>query len=307
MTPQRSITSEEEELLNGHTDDIYQKLEEVDPVMARKWHPKDRRRVQRSLEIWFKSGRKASDIYAEQAKARELDELLDKNSIARYRLLMFWTHMDQQLLRERLHARVDDMLEKGLLAEAKNLYKFAEEKESTGLHINRTRGIWASIGLKEFQNFAQLHSTDENSTTLTEVKAEAITRVKLSTYQYAKSQLRWIRTRFADVLRASGYLDRLFLVDWTAQGSDERSVLNESLSIITKFLNGENLPDPSSLSPTAKSMLGKLSDVDSISRRARSRRVCALCDKTFLTEEEWDKHVKGRAHRRAIKFQFMEK
>ena len=304
VAPKRALASEEEELLNGPTDQILKKLEKVDPAMAERWHPKDRRRLQRSLEIWLETGRRASDIYAEQADAKEHNSYIDKRSLAKYQLLMFWTYFDQKALSDRLHIRVDEMLERGLLFEASQLYQFAKEKELNGLQIDKSRGIWISIGLKEFENFIELQNSGKCSEAqLMEIKAEAIDRVKTSTYQYAKSQLRWIRTKFADVLRDSALLDRLFLVDWTAHDSNETKIIDENLFVTTQFLNGLALPDPATLSPTAEVALGKLNNPARTLTRNISKRVCPQCEKTMLTEEEWEKHIKGRSHRRVMRKQ----
>ena len=300
----RALTLEEENLLNGPTDQILKRLEQVDPAMAERWHPKDRRRLQRSLEIWLKMGKRASDIYAEQAAAKECSSYLDKRLLARYQLLMFWTYLDQQSLSDRLHTRVDEMFGKGLLSEATQLYQYAKKKELDGLQIDKSRGIWISIGLKEYQDFIEQQNSGESSEAhLLEMKAEATDRIKLSTYQYAKNQLRWIRTKFADVLRDSASLDRLFLVDWTKNDPDETKIMEENIFLTTQFLKGMALPDPVTMSPTAKEVLGKLNNPARVSTRNISKRFCAPCEKTMLTEEEWEKHVNGRSHRRVMKKQ----
>lgn len=289
-------------MLNGPTDQILKKLEEVDPAMAERWHPNDRRRLQRSLEIWFKNGRRASEIYADQADAKECSSHLDKRLLARYQLLMFWTYLNPQILNERLQARVDEMLKRGLLSEASQLYQFAKEQEPKGLQIDKSRGIWISIGLKEFQDFIeQQNSGNCSEAHLMEIKAEAIDRVKLSTYQYAKNQLRWIRTKFADVLRDSDLLKQLFLVDWTEHNSDETKVMDENLLVTNQFLKGMTLPDPITLSPTAKEALAKLKDRTRVSTKNISKRFCPQCDKTMLTAEDWEKHVNGHSHRRVLR------
>lgn len=48
------------------------KLQDVDPVMASRWHPRDERKIRRSLQIWLQTGRKASDLYAEQEERRRI-------------------------------------------------------------------------------------------------------------------------------------------------------------------------------------------------------------------------------------------
>ena len=48
---------------------LYQRLKEVDPGMAQRLHPNDVRRVQRSLEIFDSTGRRHSDVLAQQKRA----------------------------------------------------------------------------------------------------------------------------------------------------------------------------------------------------------------------------------------------
>ncbi|GKT84538.1 tRNA isopentenyltransferase [Colletotrichum tofieldiae] len=57
-------------ILNEPTDVILAKLREVDPVMADRWHPNDRRKISRSLQIYLQHGRPASAIYAEQRQRK---------------------------------------------------------------------------------------------------------------------------------------------------------------------------------------------------------------------------------------------
>ena len=71
-------------ILDSPTEEIHAELRKVDPLMAARWHPKDRRHIQRSLEIWLQTGRKASEVYEEQKKRKEetsadVDENLDIN------------------------------------------------------------------------------------------------------------------------------------------------------------------------------------------------------------------------------------
>jgi tRNA dimethylallyltransferase len=41
-----------EEILNDEdTSALYERLQEVDPIMAQRWHPNDRRKILRSLQV----------------------------------------------------------------------------------------------------------------------------------------------------------------------------------------------------------------------------------------------------------------
>lgn len=53
---------------------MYNLLNTLDPVMAARWHWRDTRKVLRSLEIVKETGRKASDIVAEQASRNAVNE-----------------------------------------------------------------------------------------------------------------------------------------------------------------------------------------------------------------------------------------
>ena len=44
---------EGEEILNANPKVVYERLQEVDPVMASKWHLNDTRRVRRSLQVIY--------------------------------------------------------------------------------------------------------------------------------------------------------------------------------------------------------------------------------------------------------------
>lgn len=54
------------------TDELYSKLQEIDPIMANKWHPSNRRKIMRSLKVFYQMGRKQSDIIKEQQEHHDM-------------------------------------------------------------------------------------------------------------------------------------------------------------------------------------------------------------------------------------------
>jgi tRNA dimethylallyltransferase len=54
------------ELDDLQTPELYSRLQEIDPIMANKWHPSNRRKIIRSLQVYYQLGRKQSDIIKEQ-------------------------------------------------------------------------------------------------------------------------------------------------------------------------------------------------------------------------------------------------
>jgi tRNA dimethylallyltransferase len=127
--------------------------------MADRWHPNERRKIARSLEIYLRTGKPASQVYEEQAlrKQAQLRPSSDSTSppgdspsSMRYSTLLFWIHASSEALNERLNARVDKMLAEGLLSEVSTLNALLAAERAANRPVDTTRGIWVSIGYKEF-------------------------------------------------------------------------------------------------------------------------------------------------------------
>lgn len=142
---------------------LYARLESLDPDYARRTEPGDLRRVVRALEVYEISGRRISELHTEH---RAGDPRFESVQIA-----IDWPRAE---LYERIHARVDCMLEDGLVQEVQSLIAAGHES-----NIHRLR----SIGYREIA----AHLAGE--TTL----GEAIEIMKMHTRRYAKRQLTWFR------------------------------------------------------------------------------------------------------------------
>lgn len=51
IKPQDESDANEKFLKESDTPTLYQKLKEIDPIMAKKWHENDRRKITRSLQV----------------------------------------------------------------------------------------------------------------------------------------------------------------------------------------------------------------------------------------------------------------
>ena len=142
---------------------LYQRLKMLDPVYAAKVHPHNLPRVIRALELYEITGRKMSE---QQQNSHP--------STPPYRsLCLCLGYHDRSVLYRRIDQRVDQMLEKGILAEAELVWKNRE----------RYRTAAQAIGYKEF--FPYL----EGKQTL----PECVNSLKQATRNYAKRQLTWFR------------------------------------------------------------------------------------------------------------------
>lgn len=299
--------SEQWPILQAPTEEILARLQEVDPIMADRWHPKDHRKIRRSLEIWLQTGRKASDIYKEQqarreqSSANENDEDFEQVSYLRIKTLVLWVNAESEVLSKRLDSRVDKMLKSGLLEEVQTLENFAEQQNASGEAVDLSRGIWVAIGYKEFLEYqAALRQGNASEAEISKLLEQAIEKTKAGTRQYAKRQVRWIRIKLYHALDAAGARDQFFMLDGSNLASWEADVSETGMKLADAFLRDDALPDPSSLSPLAAEMLTSKRHDMSARSDLWTRQRCEACNMTAVTESDWSQHLKSRKHRRII-------
>ncbi|MFS0654828.1 tRNA (adenosine(37)-N6)-dimethylallyltransferase MiaA [Bacillus sp. 179-C3.3 HS] len=143
--------------------ELYEKLKAVDPDAAKSIHPNNVRRVIRALEVIHTTGKKMSEM-------KNGDQ-----EIPLYETALIGLKMDRELLYERIHQRIDMMLDEGLVEEVKALYQSG---------LKDCQSVQA-IGYKE------LYAYFEGDCTLD----EAIEQLKQNSRRYAKRQLTWFRNK----------------------------------------------------------------------------------------------------------------
>lgn len=301
-------------ILGASTEEMIEELRKVDPIMAQRWHPKERRRIKRSLEIYLTTGKRASETYQQQRLRRS--EMFSKsfpNSAGQsassdkepctvnvsslvYDTLIFWTHVDSGVLKSRLEDRVEAMVLKGLIPEAQSMF---QHLQACGLGEDAGKsdiGIRTAIGYKEFLPYLLGQEADNKTTAeLENMIKEGIERTKIGTRQYARQQIRWIRNKLLRVLESENLDRTLYLLDGTDLSLRPLTVDAVAHVIMKNFLNGDTLPLPKSISNTAEQMLLTKEKEDLYAR------YCDACGKTIMSEEQWILHVKGKPHLRAVK------
>lgn len=308
----RTEVTREHPILEGPTEEMLRRLEEVDPVMAGKWHPNDRRKIQRSLEIFLTTGKKASEIYESQQRRHQAGRTSPAAGSGdggspfaglRFPSVLFWVHSDHCILKARLDKRVDDMLTEGLLGEVQELHKFLRDQESKHIAVDKTRGIWAAIGYKEFENYITTSGTpgvsQEGPRSL---KAQAIEQMKAATRQYAKRQSRWIRIKLVNALAETGNSERLFLLDSSDVNGWVKNVQEPATEVVETFLGGGRLPDPLGTSALARDILARHeNDRRDPASDLWTKSTCDTCGVTAVLETEWVRHINSRRHRMTVR------
>ncbi|KAI5983854.1 tRNA isopentenyltransferase [Pisolithus albus] len=284
---------------------LYKLLQTLDEPVAARWHWRDTRKVLRALRIIKEQGRTPSEIINEQASTP---------LFPRYRTLCFWLHAEQSVLDRRLDDRVDDMIKNGLLQEIRELYEYARTSADLGAGLRDehgrddfTLGIFQSIGYKEFYKLISDPDVSEGKF------ADAVEQTKHSTRKYAKRQVVWLRNKLLPAIhsvtaqcRGKSPVAALYLLDTSVLGESWMSnVFQPAQTIMNAFLNEEELPDPTTLSPLAQAMLTNVNKALSPSAVLEARRkvVCPLCTKNpsqpvMVEGLEWEAHQRTRLHRR---------
>ncbi|MBO0962741.1 tRNA (adenosine(37)-N6)-dimethylallyltransferase MiaA [Neobacillus sp. MM2021_6] len=142
---------------------LYTELKEVDPESAAQIHPNNIRRVIRALEIVHLTGKTMQDYQSTQQR-----DLL-------YNTALVGLTMDREKLYGRINARVDLMMDEGLMEEVKRLYQQG---------LRDCQSIQA-IGYKEMYDYL------DGKLPL----VEAVENLKQNSRRYAKRQLTWFRNK----------------------------------------------------------------------------------------------------------------
>lgn len=134
-------------------------LQKLDYETYQKIDLKNKNRILRAVEVCLQTGMPYSSFLKRQSKDRP------------YKMLKIALDMPRELLYERINSRVDNMINHGLVEEAKLYYPF---KNLVALK---------TVGYKELFDYFENKSTLE----------EAIDLIKRNTRKYARKQLTWLR------------------------------------------------------------------------------------------------------------------
>ena len=146
-------------LANEGLEPLVEELKQLDPEYYEIVDKQNPRRVVHGLEICLRTGMNYTSFRKREKKQRP------------FRIIKIGLNRDREELYDRINQRVDQMMDEGLLDEARNLYPMR--------HMNALN----TVGYKEM--FAYLDGT----WTL----EEAVERIKGNTRRYARKQLTWYK------------------------------------------------------------------------------------------------------------------
>ncbi|XP_015123530.1 tRNA dimethylallyltransferase [Diachasma alloeum] len=267
---------------------LHRRLTKIDPEMARRLHPNNRRKVIRSLEVFENHGITLSDILKAQRSAGGSGlggPLRFPNS------LILWLRCDQKILDERLDKRVDAMLHAGLVEE---LLDFHERYNKQWIERNSspdyTKGIFQSIGFKEFHNYLILPEDERNSEKGQALLKQGIEDLKLVTRRYARRQQRWTMNRF--IRRTDRQVPPVYELDCTNIDEWDTKVLKPAIEIVDAKLRGEK--------PAQKPINENIENEKCTDSSNEEAHWCEICEKVLIGELQWRGHKNGAKHKKMM-------
>ena len=156
-------------------------------------------------------------------------------------------------------------------------------------NLNYEKGIWQSIGFKEFHSYLCLSEEDRETQEGKTLFHEGVERMKISTRQYSRRQAKWIRRRFLTDVRDS---PSVYRVDSSDPSAWPEKVFGPAEIILQSFLfPGEN----PGIEP-----LPRISEKMEREEEYRKTLHCDICDRDLKGETQYRNHLKSKSHRKAF-------
>ncbi|PNF25887.1 hypothetical protein B7P43_G11140 [Cryptotermes secundus] len=283
----KSPTETEEIHSDGAGPHLYERLQAVDPDRAQQLHPNNKRKIIRSLQVYAQTGRTHSAILREQ---RSEDGGSELGGPLRYpHACILWLQCEQEVLDKRLDLRVDAMLEQGLLRELLDFHRlYNEQRIATSTEPDYSKGIFQSIGFKEFHEYLVLSEEDRSSEKGSKLLHSGVDELKRVTRRYARRQLRWITSRF--LRKSSRQVPPMYGLDATDPNFWNEHVLEPAVQIVKSYMEGQK---PAEVEPLPVIEQSKKNDL--ISHH------CDVCDRIFIGDIQWNDHLHSRKHHKMLK------
>jgi len=139
---------------------LYQELQDIDPVAAAKINPSNTRRIIRALEIYHTTGQPPSQLQRKEAPG--------------FPILLIGLTRERSELYRKIDWRVDKMIQMGLVEEVEQLLKKGYSPSLPSM---------SGIGYKQIGQFLRGEMT----------LLQAIDRIKYETHRFARHQYAWFR------------------------------------------------------------------------------------------------------------------
>ncbi|XP_046396576.1 tRNA dimethylallyltransferase [Ischnura elegans] len=289
--PPPTAPATDEDLSN---EELHRRLTQVDPERAKVLHPNNRRKILRSLQVFEQTGRRHSDVIKEQKMSEGGGPLGGPLRFPHSCIL--WLRCDPEVLDKRLDDRVDDMLENGLIDEMLDFhrrYNANRLQAQPNSEPDYTKGIFQSIGFKEFHNYLMKVEgagvQDDKETQ--KLFQEGVELMKMATRRYARRQVRWVNNRFLS--QPERQVPPVYGLDASDPSKWDEVVLGPASVIVKALMEGEKPKDIEPLPVMLRQHMNLEWDGEP--------KKCDICDRWFVDPFQWKAHLKSFKHKRVEK------
>ncbi|KYN33429.1 tRNA dimethylallyltransferase, mitochondrial [Trachymyrmex septentrionalis] len=274
---------------DGSNEELHQRLMKIDPEMAFKLHPNNRRKVIRSLEIFYQHGKTHSELL----KAQRVAGGCGLGGPLRYpNIIILWLRCNKKILDNRLNDRVDGMMEVGLVQELLDFHRsYNEQRIKSNTSADYTKGIFQSIGFKEFHTYLILSEKERASEKGKKLLQQGIDDLKLVTRRYAKRQDKWVMNRL--IRRSDRQVPPVYSLDCTDVTKWDSRVLEPAAAIISAILHNAK--------PEQQPLNENFENQKTTDSSTNIYNYCKVCERVFVEEHQWQAHLKGGKHMKALK------
>ena len=175
----------EEELRSLPLEALHQRLQVIDPLLAMKLHPNDKRRIIRGLEVFRLTGQRLSHLQTQFDESRLASQAK-----------VFVLSWPREQLHQRIDARVEQMFASGLVQEVRGLlarYGTLSRTAMQAVGYQEVIELLGGIPLSR-RDHAALPEAGVDAGARQAALAACIDRVRARTRQFAKRQETWFRS-----------------------------------------------------------------------------------------------------------------
>ncbi|XP_076671666.1 tRNA dimethylallyltransferase isoform X2 [Andrena cerasifolii] len=273
---------------NESSEELLKKLAKIDPEMAKRLHPNNKRKIIRSLEVFEQHGVTHSELLKAQRTAGGSGlggPLRHPNSI------ILWLRCDRKVLDERLDRRVDAMLESGLVQELLGFHRrYNEQRIESNTSADYTKGIFQSIGFKEFHDYLVLPEEERRREKGQELLKQGISDLKLVTKRYAKKQERWVMNRL--LRRSDRQVPPVYSLDCTDLDQWNTNTYEPAVAILDAAFRG--------LPPLQQPMNELIENKKLSDSSNEESHYCEVCERILIGNFQWNLHLHGMKHKRVL-------
>ncbi|KAL6421688.1 hypothetical protein ACFW04_010928 [Cataglyphis niger] len=154
-----------------------------------------------------------------------------------------------------------------------------------------TKGIFQSIGFKEFHPYLVLSEEERASEKGKKLLQQGIDDLKLVTKRYAKKQDKWVMNRL--IRRGDRQVPPIYSLDCTDVRKWDSHVLKPAEDIISAIMRGEK--------PKQRPLNEDFENQKTTDSSTNTYHYCEVCEKIFVEDNQWQIHLKGAKHMNVLK------